>query len=149
VVDARVVFPALGRGKAEQFSECGPPDGDVEPEHAGAVQVRGGVESRVVVDDDCGEREPPVGGVSPSGSWKKNESPQAGSGAPLSAPAVTATAPGRLVTNSMISSSVAPGRSFRSRMPISTYDLNRLIEPPVETLSPMSHRLPDQVSTRW
>jgi hypothetical protein len=67
-VERRVVEPnglgfVLARRVPGQLLERGPANRDVQPEHAGAVQVRSGVPPVVVLGDDGGEGHPAAGGV--------------------------------------------------------------------------------------
>jgi hypothetical protein len=67
-VERRVVGPnglgvVLARRVPGQLLERGPADRDVQPEHAGAVQVRSGVPSLVVLGDDGREGHLAVGVV--------------------------------------------------------------------------------------
>jgi hypothetical protein len=91
---------------ADQLLERLAADADVQAEDARTVQVRGGVEARVVLVTIVANGMRRSVGESPSGSQMKNESPQATSGAPVASLAVTTTTPGSPVTNAMISSCV-------------------------------------------
>jgi hypothetical protein len=97
----------LARRVPGQLLERGPADRDVQPEHARAVQVRGGVPAVVVLGDDGGERHPAAGGVVIR-VVEEERVAQAASGAPFASLAVTVATPGRLLTNAMISSAVIP-----------------------------------------
>lgn len=55
VVAAAAVCMCVGR-VAEEFLISAPSDGDVEPRHAGTVQIRGGVEPVVILSDDSARR---------------------------------------------------------------------------------------------